>query len=225
MRMLKNTQKLLFSLALVTLFPSVSFGAVEYIPHECYHEAGYYCENAYYGGDKILCPRGSYCPSGDYYQHSCPDGTISDEGAKSSSDCYAVPVLSAVKCVAMGASSSCTHTPATEYQTDWGSQCSGVTVRGVSMCGNYASVSSLSAGEVVETVWRNHNAPDNRACLCKIVQPVASRWVYAETYYDENGDSGASRCSRYCALSCAGKIADVTSNKKFHDNILGVLYE
>ena len=49
--------------------------------------------------------------------------------------------------------------------------------------------------------------------------------VYAETYYDENGDSGASRCSRYCALSCAGKIADVANNKKFHDNILGVLYE
>lgn len=158
MRMLKNTQKLLFGLALVALFPSVSFG-------------------------------------------------------------------DAVKCVAMGTSSSCTHAPATEYQTDWGSQCSGVTVRGVSMCGNYASVSSSSAGEVVETVWRNHDASDNRACLCKIVQPVASRWVYAETYYDENGDSGASRCSRYCALSCAGKIADVANNKKFHDNILGVLYE
>ena len=219
MRMLKNTQKLLFSLALVALFPSVSFGIAIEPTIECYGDAGYYCDSGY---NKILCPSGSYCPSYNYDKYSCPDGTTSDEGAKSSSDCYAV---SAVKCVAMGASSSCTHTPATEYQTDWGSQCSGVTVRGVSMCGNYDSVSGLSAGEVVETVWRNHNAPDNRACLCKIVQPVASRWVYAETYYDENGDSGASRCSRYCALSCAGKIADVANNKKFHDNILGVLYE
>lgn len=220
MRMLKNTQKLLFCLALVALFPSASFGAEE---PKCSVEAGYYCDSSY---NKILCPSGSYCPSYSFSKSSCPDGTTSDEGAKSSSDCYAVSVASnPVKCVAMGASSSCTHTPATEYQTDWGSQCSGVTVRGVSMCGNYASVSSSSAGSVVDTVWRNHDASANRACLCKIVQPVASRWVYAETYYDENGDSGASRCSRYCALSCAGKIADVANNKKFHDNILGVLYE
>ena len=218
MRMLKNTQKLLFSLALVTLFPSVSFGAEA----PCYVEAGYYCDLGY---NKILCPSGSYCPSYSSSKYSCPDGTTSDEGAKSSSDCYAVSSSSAVKCVAMGTSSSCAHTPATEYQTDWGSECGVVTVRGVSMCGNYDTVSGLSAGSVVDTVWRNSNASDNRACLCKIVQPVASRWVYAETYYDENGDSGASRCSRYCALSCAGKIADVTSNKKFHDNILGVLYE
>ena len=220
MRMLKNTQKLLFCLALVTLFPSASFGIA--VASDCYYDAGYYCANGYSGGDKILCPSGSYCPANDSFQHSCPDGTTSDAGADSESDCYAV---NAVKCVAMGTGSSCTHTPATEYQTDWGSECSGVTVRGVSMCGNYESVSGLSAGSVVETVWRNHNASDNRACLCKIVQPVASRWVYAETYYDENGDSGASRCSRYCALSCAGKIADVANNKKFHDNILGVLYE
>jgi hypothetical protein len=219
--MLKNTQKLLFSLALVALFPSASFGIA--VDPECYFNAGYYCDSSNNG---ILCPSGSYCPSYSYSKNSCPDGTTSDAGASWEGDCYAVSVASnPVKCVAMGTSSSCTHTPATEYQTDWGSECSGVTVRGVSMCGNYESVSGLSAGSVVETVWRNHNASDNRACLCKIVQPVASRWVYAETYYDENGDSGASRCSRYCALSCAGKIADTTSNKKFHDNILGVLYE
>ena len=219
MRMLKNTQKLLFSLALVALFPSVSFGAAN---PEC-AKAGYYCG---LGENATLCPSGSYCPADSSSKSSCPDGTTSDAGADSESDCYAVSVASnAVKCVAMGTSSSCTHTPATEYQTDWGSECSGVTVRGVSMCGNYETVSGLSAGSVVDTVLRNDNASDNRACLCKIVKPVASRWVYAETYYDENNDSGASRCSRYCALSCAGKIADTTYNKKFHDNILGVLYE
>ena len=151
--MLKNTQKLLFSLALVALYPHASFG-------------------------------------------------------------------DAVKCVAMGTSSSCTHTPATEYQTDWGSQCSGVTVRGVSMCGNYESVSGLSAGEVVETVWRNDDASANRACLCKIVQPVVSKWVYAET----NGSAGD--CARWCQDACAGKLGgNSDTDKALRRALLGEFYE
>lgn len=127
----------------------------------------------------------------------------------------------ATKCVALSSSSSCDYIGPTEWQTDWTSRCNGIDISGVSVCANYENDQITGNGAVINTVWKNSDVSKNRACFCRIIGPVISRWVYAETY----NDAGSNGCAQWCQHSCAGKIADTVNNAEFHNNILGQFFE
>lgn len=138
-----------------------------------------------------------------------------------------LPVLSiaGVKCIALGSSSTCEYIEPGQWQSDWASMCNGIEVSGVSVCANFENNEITGNGVVINTVWKNSDPGKNRACFCKIVSPVVSRWVYAETFEDADGQSGFYRCAQWCQQSCAGKIADTVYNGTFHNNILGQFVE
>ena len=138
-----------------------------------------------------------------------------------------LPVLSiaGVKCIALGRSSTCEYIAPVEWQSDWSSRCNGIDVSGVSVCANLDNNEITGNGAVINTVWKNSDPGSNRACFCRIISPVVSRWVYAETYEDADGQSGFFRCAQWCQHSCAGKIADTVYNANFHNNILGQFFE
>lgn len=133
----------------------------------------------------------------------------------------------AVKCIAMGPDSTCVNTyndttgngyNAEPGQSDWGTSCNSIIVHGISLCGKQ---DGHSVGDTVDSVSVSGNVADNTACYCKMVQPVVSRWAFAENR------STAGDCAWWCQNVCAGKLNDTstTDNKKFHDTVLGVLYE
>lgn len=141
--------------------------------------------------------------------------------------CALLPVLSiaGVKCIAITTSSTCEYIEPTQWQTDWSSMCNGIEVSGVSVCANYENDGITGNGVVINTVWKNSDPGKNRACFCKIVSPVVSRWVYAETFEDADGQNGFYRCAQWCQHSCAGKIADSAYSETFRTNILGQFFE
>lgn len=131
----------------------------------------------------------------------------------------------ATKCIAMGASSKCEKTyndptgqnlTAEPGQSDWGASCNSISIHGIALCG---SDTGLSTGSVVDSVTISGDVNVNKACFCKIVQPVVSQWVFAETR------STAGDCAWWCQNACAGKTIDSANNANFHNAILGVLYE
>jgi hypothetical protein len=137
-------------------------------------------------------------------------------------------VNAATKCIAMGASSSCTQMSAEASQSDWGSTCNNITIHGISACGTWEIANVASVGDVYETVTYASTPNGNTGCFCKIVQPVVSRWVFAERFWDGDDGNAPERCEKWCAATCAGKIAATngsTENQNFHNSILGVLYE
>ena len=132
-----------------------------------------------------------------------------------------VSCFATVKCIALGSSATCEYLAPTEWQSDWTSRCNGIDVSGVSVCANYENDQITGNGAVIDTVWKNSDVSKNRACFCRIIGPVISRWVYAETY----NDAGSNGCAQWCQHSCAGKIADTVNNAEFHNNILGQFFE
>jgi hypothetical protein len=143
--------------------------------------------------------------------------------------CFIVLVFSAsayaaaVKCIAMNSSSTCVNTynqdgyNAEPGQSDWGSKCGSVYVHGVSACGKNPN---QSIGWVTDSVSLDGDVSKNTACFCKLVQPVVSRWVYAENR------STAGDCAWWCQNACAGKLNDTSgTNQTFHNSILGTLFE
>lgn len=131
----------------------------------------------------------------------------------------------AVKCIAMGADSNCSATysdptgqnlTAEPGQSDWGASCNNISIHGIALCGTNTG---LSSGDVVDSVSISGDVGANTACYCKIVQPVVSRWVFAENR------STAGDCAWWCQNACAGKTIDKAGNANFHSAILGVLYE
>ena len=137
-------------------------------------------------------------------------------------------VNAATKCIAMGSSSSCSQMSADVSQSDWGSICNNITIHGISACGTWEIANVASVGAVYETVTYASTPNGNTGCFCKIVQPVVSRWVFAERFKDESDGNAPERCEKWCAATCAGKIAATdgsTENQNFHNSILGVLYE
>ena len=137
-------------------------------------------------------------------------------------------VNAATKCIAMGTSSSCQPMSADVSQSDWGPTCNNITIHGISACGTWEIANVASVGNVYETVTYASTPNGNTGCFCKIVQPVVSRWVFAELFKDESDGNAPERCEKWCAATCAGKIAATdgsTENQNFHNSILGVLYE
>ena len=131
---------------------------------------------------------------------------------------FSVPAYAIQKCIALNTSTKCTEITPEEYHTDWGSNCSGIAIRGVSVCGHYEG--GKEDNRAVQSVWISGDVGQNRACFCKIVQPVVSSWTYAETQPD------AWRCAQYCPKACAGKLADpYNQNVAFRNIILGEFYE
>lgn len=128
-----------------------------------------------------------------------------------------VPAYAIQKCIALNTSTACQNITPETFHTDWGSNCNGIAIRGVSVCGH-----ENGGGEnnrAVDSVWISGDAGQNKACFCKIVQPVVSRWTWAET------QPSAWDCAQYCPMACAGKLADADNNKDFRNVILGAFYE
>ena len=139
----------------------------------------------------------------------------------------------ATKCIALGPQSKCSEDGkvAAEWKSDWGGKCTldgkSVQIRGVSACGNAEWVNNqgFSTGQIVgtddvELFWLNGDVAKNRACFCKIVQPVTSYWVLAEV------NNSAYDCVQYCSSACAGKLlGGNATDAEFHNAILGTLFE
>ncbi len=131
-----------------------------------------------------------------------------------------VPAYAIQKCIALNTSTACQNITPEQYHTDWGSNCNGIAIRGVSVCGHKDG--GNADNRAVDSVWISSNPYENTDCFCKIVQPVVSRWVFAEP-----NDNNASNCLQYCPLACAGKLADQSNseNVAFRNVILGAFYE
>ena len=131
----------------------------------------------------------------------------------------------ATKCIALSAASKCENTynqnglNAEEGQSDWGSKCGEVYVHGIALCGKNPN---QATGWVTDSVTMEGDVSKNTACFCKLVQPVVSRWVFAE-----NRGDGAGDCAYWCQNACAGKLNDTSNNdnQNFHNAILNTLFE
>lgn len=130
---------------------------------------------------------------------------------------FGLPAYAVTKCIALNPNTTCTEIKPETYHTDWGSDCSGIAIRGVSVCGHVDG--GKADNRAVQSVWVSSDPNQNRACFCKIVQPVVSRWTYAET------QEYAGNCAQWCPLACAGKLGDATNNRDFRNVILGEFYE
>ena len=76
-------------------------------------QAGYYCYGEGFSGTsyKVICPKGSYCPSGSSSPTSCATNyTTAGTGSTSSSACYYVPPTSCTNGQYLNAG-SCTQCP------------------------------------------------------------------------------------------------------------------
>ena len=133
----------------------------------------------------------------------------------------------ATKCVAIGVDSDCSAGETQQGQTDWGATCgSGVVVHGVSVCGSWEEGRDLNGVLHKESIrYNSGTSAGNTSCFCKMIQPVVSRWIFAEEFHDENGEASSLRCTKYCAATCAGKIGNKSTNADFYNQIMGVLYE
>lgn len=101
-----------------------------------------------------------------------------------------------------------------EGKTGWNVSCgyndNAITVKGISFC------SSESGGSVASGVRTSINVSStndkNVYCWCKIVYPVNSKWINADTM-DSDG-----RCNYSCASKCAYYMQNPTgSGPKFRD--------
>lgn len=131
----------------------------------------------------------------------------------------------AIKCVAMGTGSSCSADSTEQSQSDWGGVCNGVAVHGVSVCGGWFEGRDLNGVLHKESIHFDSSPAGNTSCFCKLVQPVVSRWVFAEEFKDEGGEASGYRCTKYCAATCAGKMANKGANAAFFNTLMGELYE
>ncbi|MFQ6729861.1 MAG: hypothetical protein ACLRFK_02295 [Alphaproteobacteria bacterium] len=136
-----------------------------------------------------------------------------------------VASYAATKCIALSPSTICNDAygkdglNAEAGQSDWGSNCGDIYVHGVALCGKNPN---QATGWVTDSVSMDGDVSKNTACFCKIVQPVVSRWVFAENR------TTAGDCAYWCQNACAGKLNDTsnnTDNKNFHNAILGELFE
>lgn len=134
----------------------------------------------------------------------------------------------AVKCIAMGVDSDCSAGETQLGQSDWGATCGpdGVIVHGVSVCGSWEEGRDLNGVLHKESIrYNSDTSAGNTSCFCKMIQPVVSRWVFAEEFQDVGNETSSWRCTQYCAATCAGKIGNKSTNADFYNQIMGVLYE
>ena len=134
-------------------------------------------------------------------------------------------VNAATKCIAMGTESTCTSETIDNGQTDWGAVCGDVSIHGVAVCGSWSEGRDLNGVLHKKSVRFDSNTAGNTSCFCKIVQPVVSRWVFAEEFFDEGGQTSGYRCTQYCAATCAGKLGNKSANAEFFNAVMGELYE
>lgn len=133
---------------------------------------------------------------------------------------FCVPAMAVVKCVALNSNSTCEWIDPEDYQSDWGSICNGISIRGIALCGHESGANGLQAGAKTDSVWKSSDPNQNKACWCKIVQPVVSKWTFAERR------DYASDCAHWCQDACAGKIGGQSdTDKAFRQAILGEFYE
>ncbi len=120
-----------------------------------------------------------------------------------------------VRCVALDSNTTCTAYSANGGSSVWSATCGGIQISGVYQCGK---ISGVSAGYTVESFSVDGNTGHNTACFCKMVAPVASKWVFKQIH-----SSGAGDCAYWCQSACAGSLVDASNadNLKFRKALLG----
>lgn len=111
------------------------------------------------------------------------------------------PAKSVTKCVALGASTSCSG-EYTQQTLNWKANCwangiSDFPISGVAGC----SSQSGFMGTTYPTITGSGETDANHHCWCKMVSPAVSEW----TYSTDLGTSDA--CAESCAADCAGSLS------------------
>ncbi len=110
----------------------------------------------------------------------------------------------ATQCVALNATdTSSKNTGASEYETDWTvTEADGTIIRGIAACGS----EQISFGGTAETLVLSVGT--RTKCWCRMILPVASKWVY-NTWYPVGGCDGDATycCIRSCNATCASSVA------------------
>ncbi len=57
-------------------------------------------------------------------------------------------------------------------------------------------------GRIVSNLTRTGDYHDRTACVCKMIRPAVSEWVFAHNFAFAGYNAG--HCAEYCALLCAG---------------------
>ncbi len=102
------------------------------------------------------------------------------------------------KCVALTSSTTCTYVSTAYNQSNWSSNCGGISIQGVAFCGS----KSGSIGDKSDAVTASSTSDDNKYCWCKMVSPAVSYWVF----------NNAGPSAGFCANSCAYYCANVPAN-------------
>lgn len=82
----------------------------------------------------------------------------------------------------------------------WNATVDGVSVMGISYCGNSAPTSDNYTIDMVPNSSTDLTA--NIYCYCRIVTPFPSLWYYTDLYKT----NGATACNTYCASACGSKF-------------------
>lgn len=98
----------------------------------------------------------------------------------------------ATKCIALDSSSKCTGT--SPYgKVDWTTTCNGVPLTGLGIC---SATAGTAQGQTTSTLATDIATDANKYCWCRIIKPVVSPFVYADTYESSGG------CANVCANLC-----------------------
>lgn len=114
------------------------------------------------------------------------------------------PAAAVTKCVALGASTTCTGTGGYN-SVDWSATCTtgGVStnIQGIAFCSNKGG-STFSKSS---TITMSSTVTENSKCWCKMLSPAVSSWVVADT------PPSAGDCADTCASFCATYVGNTSA--------------